>query len=97
MDKRAFAYILASKRNGTLYVGVTSSLRQRIHQHREGVVEGFARQYHVKRLVHYEIHDSIEMAIAREKRLKRWRRAWKIALVEERNPEWRDLWTDVCS
>ena len=84
-------YILASKRNGTLYTGVTSNILARIHQHREGHVRGFTREYGVKLLVWFEQHPTMESAIAREKRIKKWNRAWKIRLIEEMNPEWKDL------
>ncbi|VVT18886.1 GIY-YIG nuclease family protein [Erythrobacter sp. EC-HK427] len=84
-------YIIASKRNGTLYIGVTSDLVARIHQHREGQVEGFSRQYGIHRLVWFEQHATMENAIQREKRLKKWNREWKLRLIEEGNPRWRDL------
>jgi putative endonuclease len=93
--KAPAVYILASQRNGTLYVGVTSDLIQRIWQHREGVVEGFTAQHTVKTLVWYEQHDTMESAIMREKALKKWRREWKLRLIEERNPEWADLWVEI--
>lgn len=88
-------YIMASQRHGTLYVGVTSNLIQRVWQHREGVVEGFTRQYGVKTLVWYELHETMESAIQREKRLKKWLRRWKVDLIEERNPRWKDLWLEL--
>lgn len=84
-------YLLASKRNGTLYVGVTSNLLTRIHQHREGTFEGFTNRHGVKRLVWFEQHATMEHAIIREKRIKKWERAWKLRLIEESNPDWRDL------
>ena len=84
-------YLLASKRNGTLYVGVTSNLIARIHQHREGRAHGFTRDYGVKLLVWFEQHATMEAAITREKRIKKWNRAWKLELIEAGNPEWRDL------
>ena len=84
-------YILASARHGTLYTGVTSNLVARLHQHREGLIPGFTQRHNVKRLVHYETFGDMEHAIVREKRIKDWRRAWKIVLIEERNPEWNDL------
>jgi putative endonuclease len=87
-------YILASKRNGTLYVGVTSNLLARIHQHRHGVVHGFTRDYSVKLLVWFEQHATMESAITREKRIKKWNRAWKLELVEAANRDWRDLAED---
>jgi putative endonuclease len=90
-----FVYILASTQNGTLYVGVTSDLIRRVAEHREGAIPGFTERYGVKRLVWFEGHDSIEAAIRREKRLKKWPRAWKVALIEEANPQWRDLWAEI--
>ena len=90
-----WVYILASGRNGTLYVGVTGNLARRVQQHREGAVPGFTRRYGVTRLVRAEPYDDIRIAIEREKRLKRWRRAWKLALIEEDNPDWRDLYFDL--
>jgi len=88
-------YILASGRDGTLYVGVTSDLVKRAWQHRESVTGGFTALYQVHHLVHYELHGEMEHAILREKRLKKWNRAWKVRLIEERNPEWRDLWDEI--
>ena len=87
-----FVYILASKRNGTLYVGVTNDLIHRIHQHKENLVDGFTRKYNVHTLVYYESCPDIQAAITREKRMKKWRRQWKIELIEKENPEWRDLY-----
>jgi len=88
-------YIVASSRNGTLYIGVTSNLAQRAWQHREQVVSGFTARYGVHHLVWYELHGDMEHAIVREKRLKKWNRMWKLRLIEEGNPEWRDLWADI--
>ena len=88
-------YILASQRNGTLYIGVTTNLHQRIYAHREGLLPGFTRDYCVKRLVHVEHFHDIRDAIDREKRLKKWRRAWKLKLIEEGNSGWRDLAEDL--
>jgi putative endonuclease len=88
-------YILASKRNGTLYVGVTANLARRIHEHRSDVVEGFTQRYSIHRLVHVEFLETMPDAIAREKQLKRWRRAWKLDLIEENNPTWRDLYGEI--
>lgn len=90
-----FVYILASGRNGTLYVGVTSDLIGRMIEHRDGLVSGFTKHYGVKTLVYFEEHDDIDEAIRREKRIKRWRRAWKLTLIESHNPQWRDLWIDL--
>jgi putative endonuclease len=88
-------YILATKPCGTLYIGVTSDLDKRIWEHRNDAVEGFSKRYRVHRLVHFEQFRSMVEAIEREKELKKWRRAWKIALVEQTNPEWRDLWQEI--
>ncbi|MCE2464277.1 MAG: GIY-YIG nuclease family protein [Dehalococcoidia bacterium] len=88
-------YILASQRNGTLYIGVTSNLPQRVWQHREDLVEGFTKRYGVHRLVWYEVHSTMEAAIQRERQLKAWRRAWKIRLIEQFNPGWKDLYDEI--
>jgi|SRR5688572_6225598 putative endonuclease len=90
-----FVYVLASQRNGTLYVGVTSDIYGRTVEHRDGLVPGFTKRYGVTKLVYFEEHDDIDAAIHREKRIKRWRRAWKIELIEQHNPQWRDLWFDL--
>jgi putative endonuclease len=90
-----FVYILASRRNGTLYVGVTNDLVRRISQHKSKVVPGFTRKYNVDKLVYFEEYASILEARARERALKRWDRAWKLALIEEMNPQWRDLGDEV--
>ena len=87
-------YLMASKRNGTLYLGVTGNLIERTHQHREGVIAGFSQRYACKRLVWFEQQSEIGVAIAREKEIKKWRRAWKLALIEKANPQWRDLYED---
>jgi putative endonuclease len=89
--KQFHVYILASSKNGTLYIGVTSNLTKRLDQHRSGKVEGFTKQHHVHRLVYYEACERAEQAITREKQLKTWNRAWKIALIKEFNPTWKDL------
>ena len=94
-DFAPFVHIMASKRNGTLYAGVTSNLVARIHQHREGTFDGFTRQYGVKRLVWFEPHATMEHAITREKRIKKCNRAWKLDLIESANPQWRDLAEDL--
>ncbi len=94
-DFQPCVYIIVSKRNGTLYIGVTSDLVARIHQHREGQVEGFSKRYGVHRLVWFEQHATMEHAIKREKRLKKWNRAWKLRLIEESNPQWRDLAEEI--
>ena len=88
-------YMLASKRNGTLYIGVTSDLVQRVWQHKNNLADGFTKKYGVHRLVWYEVHGSMESAIGREKALKKWNRAWKIRLIEEGNPGWLDLYEEV--
>ena len=93
-DFQPAVYILASRRNGTLYVGVTSNLAARIHQHREGLADGFTRKYAVKQLIWFEQHPTMESAITREKRIKKWNRAWKMEMIEATNPEWRDLAED---
>ncbi|MFN2100242.1 GIY-YIG nuclease family protein [Altererythrobacter sp. MF3-039] len=92
---KPFVYILASKRNGTLHIGVTSDLIARIYQHRNETFEGFTKQHSIKRLVWFEVHEDMEAAIIREKQLKKWNRAWKIRLIEEGNPNWRDLAKDL--
>ncbi len=89
--KQPCVYMMASKRNGTLYIGVTSNLVQRVWQHKQELAEGFTKRYHVHTLVWYELHTTMEAAIAREKALKGWRRAWKLDLIEKANPDWRDL------
>jgi putative endonuclease len=91
MSDRFFVYILASRRNGTLYVGVTNDLPRRMMQHRAKAVPGFTRRYGVDKLMYFEEYESILEARARERSVKRWRRAWKIALIEKLNPQWRDL------
>ena len=95
MQKQPCVYILASRRNGTLYVGVTSSLRTRVWQHKRDLVPGFSSRYGVHLLVWYELHESMESAIRREKALKEWRRRWKLCLIEGFNPTWRDLYDDI--
>jgi putative endonuclease len=88
-------YILASQRNGTLYVGVTSNLVQRIWQHKNDQAEGFTKKYGVHTLVWYEPHETMESAIAREKAVKEWKRAWKVEVIEAANPSWRDLYEQI--
>lgn len=85
-------YILASQRNGTLYVGVTSNLKRRVYEHRTEAVQGFTSKYNVKTLVYYECTEEMEVALAREKALKKWNRKWKINLIESMNPKWEDLY-----
>jgi putative endonuclease len=91
MEKQYFVYLLASKPYGTLYVGVTSNLIQRVFQHKEGLADGFTKKYHVHQLVYYEIHLDVREAILREKRIKKWNRQWKINLIEQNNPHWINL------
>ncbi len=86
---------MASQRNGTLYVGVTGALRERVYQHREGLIDGFTKKYKVKTLVHFEFFESMPEAIAREKQLKKMLRKAKLVLIEQANPNWRDLWLDI--
>ena len=90
-DKAPCVYIMASRRNGTLYIGMTTDLPGRVSEHAQGLVEGFTKRYGIHRLVYYEGHETIEDAFRRERRLKEWRRAWKIRLIESMNPEWIDL------
>ena len=92
--KSCFVYILASARNGTLYIGVTNDLERRMYEHSHHLQSGFTDTYNVTRLVYFEETSSVEAAIAREKQLKNWRRAWKLELIEKENPEWRDLADD---
>lgn len=95
MEKEPAVYILASKRNGTLYIGVTSDLIQRIWQHKNDVVESFSKKYGVHRLVYYELYEDMYTAITGEKQLKGWKRAWKIELIEKYNKNWRDLYPKI--
>lgn len=90
--KEFYTYILASKKNGTLYIGVTSDLVKRIWEHKNNVTESFTQKYSVHTLVYYEIHSDFDTAVTREKKLKNWRREWKIKLIEENNPDWKDLY-----
>jgi putative endonuclease len=90
-----YVYILANKRNGTLYIGMTDDLARRIWEHREGVADGFTKQYDLKMLVWYEQHPSRETAFERERRMKKWNRMWKLREIERTNPEWRDLYEEI--
>jgi putative endonuclease len=94
--KNGYIYILASKKRGTIYIGVTSDLARRIYEHKQEVTKGFTKEYGCKTLVYYEQADTIESAIIREKQLKNWHRSWKINLVESVNPEWVDLYDEIC-
>ncbi|MBC8318260.1 MAG: GIY-YIG nuclease family protein [Desulfobulbaceae bacterium] len=95
MDKQPAVYILASKRNGTLYIGVTGNLVKRIWEHRNHQEAGFSEKYNVHMLVYFEIHEDMIAAIIREKQLKKWNRNWKLKLIEEQNPQWEDLWQTI--
>ncbi len=90
-----YVYMLASKRNGTLYIGVTNDLIKRVHEHKQGLVEGFTKKYNVNRLVFFEETNDVESAIIREKQMKKWKRQWKIELIEKLNPEWKDLYSEI--
>jgi putative endonuclease len=90
-----FVYMLASKKNGTLYIGVTNTLLKRIHEHKNNLVGGFTQKYNVHNLVYYEVYQNILDAIAREKRIKKWKRQWKIELIEQSNPNWEDLFDSL--
>ena len=90
--KQYFIYILASKRNGTLYLGITSNLLKRVYEHKNNLIEGFTKKYNVHTLVYYEPYNDIYDAIAREKNIKKWKRRWKIELIEKSNPKWEDLY-----
>ena len=92
-----YTYILANKRNGTLYVGSTSDLIKRVWQHKNNLTAGFSKKYQIHRLVYYEVHELYTEAARREKRLKHWLRKWKIDLIEKKNPEWLDLFSEICS
>jgi len=90
-----FVYVMTSKRNGTLYIGITNELIYRVDQHKVGIIKGFTQKYKVHNLVYYEETDSVEAAILREKQLKKWKREWKIDLIEKRNPYWNDLYSEI--
>ena len=94
-ERRYWVYIVASGLGGTLYIGVTNDLIRRVHEHKSKAAEGFTRKYDVDRLVYFEAFDDVENAIRREKRLKKWNRAWKIRLIEETNPNWADLYPSI--
>ena len=95
MNRQPAVYILASKRNGTLYIGVTSDLVRRVWEHNNNVVEGFTKRYGVHHLVWYELHENMDSAIKREKQLKEWKRQWKLELIEDANPSWLDLYSSI--
>ena len=94
-SKQPAVYIMASGERGTLYTGVTGQLRLRVWEHRDGVVDGFTKRHGVKHLVWFEFHPDFASAIAREKQVKKWNRAWKLELIENGNPKWRDLWQEL--
>ena len=95
VDKYPAVYILSNKRNGTLYIGVTSDLAKRVWEHKNDLVEGFSKRYRIHTLVWYELHESMESAILREKRIKEWKRTWKLQLIERNNPDWQDLYHNI--
>jgi putative endonuclease len=95
MEKRGYVYIMASGRNGTLYIGVTSDLVKRAYEHRNGLVEGFTKRYGCKTLVWFEVHDRVDEAIRREKQMKEWQRSWKLRAIEAENPNWDDLFLSL--
>ena len=93
--RQSYVYILASKRNGTLYTGVTNNLIRRVWEHKNNLVDGFSKKYGVHRLVYFEQHDDIRAAITREKQIKKWNRQWKLRLIETQNREWQDLYDEL--
>ena len=95
MDRQPCVYILAKNRNGTLYIGVTADLSKRIWQYKSKVIDGFQKKYNIDKLVWYELHQSFESAICREKSIKKWNRDWKLQLIEETNPDWHDLYKEI--
>ncbi|HOV05568.1 MAG TPA: GIY-YIG nuclease family protein [Kaistiaceae bacterium] len=97
MEKHPAVYIVTNRRNGTLYIGVTSDLAKRISEHRYSLADGFSKKYGTTHLVYFEMHETMADAILREKQMKKWNRAWKIRLIERRNPAWRDLFDDISS
>ncbi len=97
MEPSCYVYILANRKDGTLYVGVPSALVQRVYQHKTGAVKGFTKKYGVDRLVHFEPFEDIQLAIAREKQIKKWNCRWKLELIEKDNPDWADLYSEIAS
>ena len=95
VNSRYYVYIMASKRDGMLYIGVTSNLIKRVYEHKNDLVDGVTHKYHIHNLIYFEITEDITSALSREKQLKKWNRAWKIALIEKSNPEWWDLYSDI--
>ncbi|MDQ5987586.1 MAG: hypothetical protein CSYNP_03331 [Syntrophus sp. SKADARSKE-3] len=96
MTKTFFVYILCNKKNGTVYTGVTSDLVRRIYEHRNNFVDGFSKKYELHNLVWYELHETANSAIRREKQIKKWERKWKLELIEKDNPDWKDLYDEIC-
>lgn len=96
MEKKFYVYIMANKKHGFIYIGLTSNLPKRVWEHKNAVLEGHTKKYGIKRLVYYEIYDTFEPAEQREKKLKRWRRSWKNELIEAVNPEWNELYGQIC-
>ena len=95
MRKNYYIYILASCKNGTLYIGITNNLKKRVYEHKNGLMEGFTKKYNINNLVYFEIYNCVNSAILREKRIKKWRRTWKIKLIQSMNPEWNDLYDEI--
>ena len=95
MKNPFYVYLLSNKKRGTLYVGVTSDLIKRVYEHKNGIVEGFTKRYGLHRLVYYEVAEDAETALTREKQIKKWKRVWKLKLIEEHNPEWMDLYNSL--
>ena len=95
MHREPAVYILANKKYGTLYIGVTSNLQQRVYQHKNNLFQGFTSKYEVHDLVYFELHDNMEAAITREKQIKKWNRDWKINLITDQNPKWNDLYSQI--
>jgi len=95
--KQYYVYIAASKRNGTLYIGVTSNLLKRVYEHKNDLASGFTKKYQIHRLVYYEVHTDIRQAVTREKQMKKWKRQWKIELIEKANSGWKDLYNGLVS
>jgi putative endonuclease len=94
--KKYYVYMICSKRNGTLYIGVTSDLIKRVYEHKNKLADGFSKKYNIHRLVWYESHETVEEAIVREKQIKKWKRQWKLKLIGRDNPEWNDLYETIC-
>lgn len=95
MEKLYAVYIMASRQNGTLYIGMTSDLVKRVYEHRNGLIKGFTHKYAVKQLVYYTFFGDVTLAIQKEKQMKNWKRAWKLKLIEEFNPQWHDMYNDI--